>query len=306
VESFGPIGKPRTTYANTPAKRSYVVEVGTQTAGISEDLTQQILSLPDVRTIERHDTTYYIVGNYDGLPDALRRELTLKGQGLTGQVMIEQEGKLLDMAQDASPSTGPDNTAARAGADDIVVRVQLGAFRHIAQDRFKGINDVVSVKGDDGLTRYYVGSFTDVNAAARRKVDMVLKGFDGAFLVAFKDGKRVSMKEAGAQLSGPEDLQEIHSDSVNTDNLTFRVQVGTFAGNVPMDKLGKYGNMGKVKPVTGESAVRYLYGEYPTRAAAELARQELQNLGFQDAFVVGELNGRIIQAEDAEKLQKGK
>ncbi|MEO8732811.1 MAG: SPOR domain-containing protein, partial [Flavobacteriales bacterium] len=304
VESFGPIGKPKITYANMPAKRSYVVKVGAQTAGISEEMIQRILSLPDVRTIERGDTTYYIVGNYNGSPDALQRELMLKGQGFDGQVMVEQDGKLVDLPQDAS-TTAEQGNAAAAGPDNIVIRVQLGAFRHIAQVRFRGIDDVVSVKGGDGLTRYYVGSFTDVNAAARRKVDMVLKGFDGAFLVAFKDGKRVSMQDAGAQLTGPEDLQDIHSDSVNTDNLTFRVQVGTYAGNVPMDKMGKYGNMGKVKPVTSQSAVRYLYGEYPTRAAAELARQELQNLGFQDAFVVGELNGRIIQAEDAEKLQKG-
>lgn len=332
VESFGPIGKPKTTFANGHAKRTYVIQVGAQTAGISDDMIQRILSLPDVRTIERGDTTYYIAGNYDKLPDARDRESALKGQDFDGKVMIEEDGKLVDMTQEEARSsasrgkggataagttagstggtvtgtTAGTNATGAAGDDNIVVRVQLGAFRHIAQNRFKGINDLVAVKGADGLTRYYVGSFTDVNAAARRKVDMVLKGFDGAFLVAFKDGKRVSMKDAGAQLTGPEDLQEVGSGSVNTDSLTFRVQVGTFAGNVPMDKLGKYGNMGKVKPVTGESAVRYLYGEYPTRAAAELARQELQNLGFQDAFVVGELNGRIIQAEDAEKLQKGK
>lgn len=93
--------------------------------------------------------------------------------------------------------------------------------------------------------------------------------------------------------------------SINTDNLHFRVQVGTFAGNVPMETMSKYVDLGNVKPVASQSAVRYLYGEYSSRAAAELARKELQNLGFDDAFVVGEMNGRIIQAEDAERLQKG-
>jgi hypothetical protein len=307
VESFGPIGKPKTTRANAAVKRTYVIKVGSQTEGISEELIQRILSLPDVRTIERGDTTYYVVGNYDALPEALRRELTLKGQGFDGQVMIEQDGQLVDLPNDAasSPTAGATNTS--TDADQVVVRVQLGAFRRrLADNIFTGINDLVTVKDKDGLTRYYAGSFTDVNEAAHRKVDMVLKGFEGAFLVAFKNGKRVSIKEAGAQLTGPENLNSIPPGSINKDVLTFRVQVGTFVGNVPMDKLDKYENIGAVKSVAGQSAVRYFYGEYTTRAAAELARQELQNLGFQDAFVVGEMNGRIIQAEDADRLQHGK
>ena len=78
---------------------------------------------------------------------------------------------------------------------NTVVRVQLGAFRDkLGKDIFTGIPDLVVIKGDDGLTRYYTGSFTDVNPAATHKVEMLKKGFNGAFLVAFKDGKRVSLK----------------------------------------------------------------------------------------------------------------
>ncbi|MBK6408647.1 MAG: SPOR domain-containing protein [Flavobacteriales bacterium] len=124
--------------------------------------------------------------------------------------------------------------------------------------------------------------------------------------MAFKDGKRVSITEAGAQLTGPENLNDIPAGSINPEHLSFRVQVGTFAGNVPMETMSKYVDLGNVKPVAGESVVRYLYGEYASRAAAEEARNELQNLGFKDAFVVGEMNGRIIKAEDAQKLLEGK
>lgn len=311
VESFGPVGKPKVTRAATPAKRTYVVKVGSQVEGISEELIQRILSLPDVRTIERGDTTFYIVGSYDDLPEAIKRELQLKGQGFEGTVMMEQNGKLLDL-----PSGGitpreeevltklTPSTPEQPG--QVVVRVQLGAFRHrLSQNIFTGISDLVTLKGSDGLTRYYTGSFTDINEAAKHKVNMLLNGFEGAFLVAFKDGKRVSITEAGAQLTGPENLNDIPLGSINTDNLKFRVQLGTFAGNVPMETMSKYVDLGNVKPVASQSAVRYLYGEYPTRTAAEEARKELRNLGFEDAFVVGEMNGRIIQAEDAEKLLNG-
>jgi hypothetical protein len=310
VESFGPVGKPKVTRAATPEKRAYVLKVGSQSEGISDEMIQRILSLPDVRTMERGDTTFYIVGNYDALPDAIKRKLQLKGQGFESTVMMEQNGALMDLPAEAlSPSEKEviSELAPIAPTDsgEVVVRVQLGAFRHrLATNIFTGVPDLVTIKDKDGLTRYYTGSFTDVNEAAKHKVNMLLKGFEGAFLVAFKDGKRVSITEAGAQLTGPENLNNIPTGSINTDNLFFRVQVGTFVGNVPMETMGKYVDLGNVKPVAGQNAVRYLYGEYPSRAAAEEARKELQNLGFNDAFVVGEINGRIIQAEDAEKLLK--
>ena len=312
VESFGPIGKPKVTRAATPAKRTFVVKVGSQVEGISEELIQRILSLPDVRTIERGDTTFYIVGNYDELPDAIKRELQLKGQGFESIVMIEQNGKLMDLPQGGITQRESEvltnlAPAAPPKTGQVTVRVQLGAFRNrLSQNIFSGITDLVTIKDKDGLTRYYTGSFTDINEAAKHKVNMLLKGFEGAFLVAFKDGKRVSITEAGAQLTGPENLNDLPSGSINPAHLSFRVQVGTFAGNVPMETMSKYVDLGHVKPVAGESAVRYLYGEYPTRAAAEQGRKQLQELGFEDAFVVGEMNGRIIQAEDAEKLLEGK
>jgi hypothetical protein len=236
----------------------------------------------------------------------------MKGQGFDGAVMLEEDGKLLDLPAGAiTPREEEVLTKLAPAAPEkpgqVVVRVQLGAFRNkLSQNIFNNVPDLVTLKDKDGLTRYYTGSFTDINEAAKHKVNMLLDGFEGAFLVAFKDGKRVSIAEAGAQLSGPENLNNIPPGSINTERLTFRVQVGTFVGNVPMETMSKYVDLGNVKPVAGESAVRYLYGEYPSRAAAEQARKELQNLGFNDAFVVGELNGRIIQAEDAERLQKGR
>ncbi len=312
VESFGPVGKPKVTRPPMPAKSNYVVKVGAQVEGISEELIQRILSLPDVRTIVRGDTTFYIVGNYEGLPNAIKRQLQLKGQGFESVVMMEQDGKLLDLPSGGITAREEELLNALAPATQgqsgqVVVRVQLGAFRFpLSQNIFKDINDLVTLKDQDGLTRYYTGSFSDINEAAKHKVNMLLNGFEGAFLVAFKDGKRVSIAEAGAQLSGPEVLSNLPSGSVDAAQLTFKVQVGTFAGNVPMETMSKYVDLGNVKPVPGANAVRYLYGEYATRPAAELARKELQNLGFTDAFVVGELNGRIILAEDAERLQQGR
>jgi hypothetical protein len=116
--------------------------------------------------------------------------------------MAEENGRLIDVSEETDPlrvETGSvPNTPPPVG--EIIIRVQLGAFRYpLSRNIFVGISDLVTIKGDDGLTRYYTGSFTEVNPAAQHKVNMLLRGFNGAFLVAFRDGKRISMKDAGAK-----------------------------------------------------------------------------------------------------------
>ncbi|MBL8000728.1 MAG: hypothetical protein JNL05_02095 [Flavobacteriales bacterium] len=305
VESMG---QARNTAA-TKAKRVYTVQVGSNVEGISEAQIQALLSIPDVRTIERGDTTIFVVGSYDALPEALRRQLSLKGDGVEGRVVAEEGGRIIEVDGEVAAAQGAiqGQPAGAEAKGNTVVRVQLGAFREkLSRNIFEGVPDLVVLKGDDGLTRYYTGSFTDVNAAAGHKVNMLMKGFDGAFLVAFKDGKRVSLKQAGARLTGPENLKSMPEGGISKDAIRYRVQVGTFAGNVPSDVMGKYIELGNVTPVTSADAVRYYYGTFTTRAEAENARKMLVEKGLADAFVVGDMLGRIIPAEDADRVLQGK
>ncbi|MBK8497865.1 MAG: SPOR domain-containing protein [Flavobacteriales bacterium] len=301
VESVGGTRKPAPV-----AKRVYVVKVGTHTEGISEDLIQKILSIPDVRTIEKGDTTFYVVGSYDAIPEALRRELELKGLGIESTVMAEENGNLIDVsAETAAERARLGDMGAGNDNRDITIRVQLGAFREkLSKNIFSGITDLVTIKGDDGLTRYYTGSYTDVNKAASHKVNMLTKGFDGAFLVAFRSGKRVSMKEAGAKLTGPEDLRTLPVNTISRDRVRYRIQVGSFAGNVPVEEMEKLLGLGEVEPITDTEGVRYFHGTFADRASAEAAKAELATKGFPDAFIVGSVMGHIIPAEDADGLLK--
>lgn len=300
VESFG---KARET--KPPAKRVFVVKVGTHTEGISEEMIQKILSIPDVRTIERGDTTFYVVGSFDAIPEALRRELELKGMGIQSVVMAEEGGKLIDVSKETAAERAK-MAGMGAGDDsrDVIMRVQLGAFRNkLSKNIFAGIKDLVVIQGDDGLTRYYTGSFKQINPAAEHRVAMLLKGFEGAFLVAFREGKRISMKEAGARVTGTEDLRtRVTPGSVARDKVRYRVQVATFAGNVPMETMDKLLGLGEVEPVSGENTVRYYYGTFVERREAQDALEAIKLKGFTDAFVVGSVNGVITPAEDADSL----
>lgn len=288
------------------AKRVYVVKVGTHTEGISEEMIQKILSIPDVRTIEQGDTTFYVVGSYDAIPEALRRELELKGMGIESTVMAEQGGVLSDVSKETAADRAR-MAGMGAGNDsrDVIVRVQLGAFRNkLSRNIFSNIKDLVVILGDDGLTRYYTGSFTDVNEAARHRVAMLTEGFEGAFLVGFRQGLRVSMKEAGARLTGPEDLRTLPMSGITKDKVRYRVQVGAFAGNVPVEDMEKILGLGEVEPLTDDQGVRYFYGNFADRKSADEAREAITLKGFAGAFVVGAVNGHIVSAEDADGLLK--
>ncbi|MCB0771527.1 MAG: thrombospondin type 3 repeat-containing protein [Flavobacteriales bacterium] len=302
VESFGPM-KP----AFVPVKRVYVVKVGSQLEKINEDVIQKLLSLPDIRTVEHGDTTFFVVGSYDKIPEALRRELELRGMGVEGVVMAEENGRLIDVSNETDPlRASEENVPSSAGpTGEIIVRVQLGAFRYpLSKNIFSEIGDLVTIKGDDGLTRYYTGSFKEVNPAAAHKVQMLLKGFNGAFLVAFRDGKRISMQEAGAKLTGPEDLRNVPSGSIDKSKLRYRVQIGRFVGNVPMETMDQMIEMGDVESVPSTDAVRYFYGSFADRRSAEEAKKAIQIRGFDDAFVVGQLGGHVIPADEADELMR--
>ncbi|MBK9760797.1 MAG: hypothetical protein IPO90_12695 [Flavobacteriales bacterium] len=183
-----------------------------------------------------------------------------------------------------------------------LVRVRLGAFKKkLSKNIFSGISDLVTLKGDDGLTRYYTGVYTNINEAATHKVAMLSRGFGGAFLVAFRNGKRVSLKEAGAKLTRPESLKDKPVSGIDKADVRYKVQLGSFAGNVPSDVMGKFIEIGDVSNIIGRGYTilpRYFPNSLGSRRCAENGSGK----GITDAFIVGDLKGRIITGEDADQL----
>ncbi len=291
----------------TRPKRIYTVQVGSDVEGITEQQMQQLLSIPDVRTVEHGDTINFVVGGYEALPEAIRRQLALGKDGVAGRVVAQDGDRIVDITEEIAKATSElaGATAGGGHADEgkTLVRVQLGAFKmKLSQNIFSGIDDLVTIKGDDGLTRYYTGVYTDINQAAIHKVNMLSKGFNGAFLVAFKNGKRVSLKAAGAKLTSAESLKNGAVNGLDKSLVRYKVQLGAFAGNLPSDVMSRFIEIGDVTNVTGLEDTRYYHGSFTSRADANAALKMVQEKGVTDAFVVGELKGRIILAEDADSI----
>jgi hypothetical protein len=195
--------------------------------------------------------------------------------------------------------------------DVVVFRVQLGAFRNkISKNFFADINDLVIVTSEDGLTKYLTGSFTNFNDAAKHKINMLLKGYSGAFIVAYKNGKRVPLSSVGATVAPKEKNVDVEDNkeiiSIDKSKIKFKVQIGAFRNEPPpeiQEKINKLNNV--EKQFTESGLVRYTTGSFNNYEKANAYKMEIaEKFGFTDAFIVAFFKEELIPVQEAIELLK--
>ena len=99
-------------------------------------------------------------------------------------------------AQPAAPTRGP---AVGSGINDqqgVVFKVQIGAFKNKDLSKYLEASDNFSGEVDEnGLKRYSLGVFRDYWEADTFKKYLREMGVKDAWIVSFKDGQRVPIKE---------------------------------------------------------------------------------------------------------------
>ena len=91
-----------------------------------------------------------------------------------------------------------DNTDLDTKNQGIIFRVQIISSNSrlaTTSPKFKDIKNVWEYR-DSGLYKYTVGNAKDLKSASVLQSEFRRKGFVGAFVVAFKNGKRIPVKEA--------------------------------------------------------------------------------------------------------------
>jgi epidermal growth factor receptor substrate 15 len=79
----------------------------------------------------------------------------------------------------------------------IVFKVQIGAFRKpVPQEAFSDMSPVMGESVGNGLVRYTAGLFVGFDGAAAAKDQVRDRGYRDAFVVAYRDGKRIPLGEA--------------------------------------------------------------------------------------------------------------
>jgi hypothetical protein len=219
----------------------------------------------------------------------------------------------------------------------IYYKVQVGAFRNnIPQNLYDEFAPVAGESLSNGITRYTAGYFLSYGSASDAKAQIRNLGYNDAFIVAYRDGKRVPLYDAMGKTEGANfmDLIEteyVHGDSapkqpvveeepLNTSyynykkypdaarvnlvesikGLFFTVQVGVYSQPVPSSA------MFNISPLNSEfnerKQLRYSSGIYMNMEDALGKRDVARQMGIKDAFVTAYYNGRRISLTEADKL----
>ena len=172
------------------AMPSVLVELGF----ISTPAEEKYLNT-DAGTTNMANGIYHAFLNY-------KREHEIKMTGSSKTILPkETDNVIVETKKEEKPapqSSTTQNSKAKSG--DIVFKLQIlaSATPIKSNDKaFKGVQNIESYK-EGGMHKYTTGASTDYNKVLQTKRNLESK-FKGAFIVAFKDGKKISTSEAIAE-----------------------------------------------------------------------------------------------------------
>ncbi len=220
--------------------------------------------------------------------------------------------------------------------DGLVFRVQVGAFKQaLPNNAFKGLTPVNGQTTGNGYTRYTVGNFSKYENAGGVKNDLRNLGYNDAFVVAYFNGKKITLSEAADILKAEgKTIQPSASQSAGitantnipkaetilqttnvvseqvvvtkeleqTKDLLYTVQIGVYSKQVTKAQLGN------LKPIYTEQLpsglYRYTAGIYNNTEKITTDKNRVATTLIKDAFTTAYLNGKRIAFAEARQKQQ--
>ncbi len=215
----------------------------------------------------------------------------------------------------------------------LMYRVQIGAFSKPVNDNlFNEFTPVSAEKKDNGILVYLAGYF-DGNGKARDAQKSIRNiGYKDAFVVAYCDGKRITLSEAqrleetkactpiqvseiSLQATSPKDTTKIMVTELDyykgigaapalpvetKKGLFYTVQLGVFNRPVSKEVLKNMSPLITKRLPNGQ--IRYSAGVYVSIEEAFPKRQQAFEKGIVDAYITAYYDGERITLDEAEKL----
>ena len=97
------------------------------------------------------------------------------------------------------PVAVPAPTVNTATSKGVIFKVQIaasGTKLDLTPSNFKGLDEISMISEGGNLYKYMYGETSDYNVAKQKVSEARAKGFESAYLVAFKDGKKITVQEA--------------------------------------------------------------------------------------------------------------
>jgi hypothetical protein len=286
--------------------KGYRVEITNMSALTNSEISA-LLSVSGLKSEKTENGNQYYIGDFERMEDAMQSVLQLDKQNIKTKLVYYKYGEVSEVSLSKMEAAALGQIIDfEENTNEVTFRVQIGAFKYKLSDNiFKEVPNLLTVEGNDGLIRYVSGSFKTIQDAAEHKVNLLLKGYEGAFVTAYKGGKRITLKEAGATVEKKEDITgSAPTGNINGDFVKFTIQLGSYNGRVPAETLSEYMSLGNVRPMRSENGVtRYIYGSFTDLEDANSSMAILAEKGYADAVMMGEFNGQLISADEAKKIK---
>lgn len=292
-------------------KDNFRIRVPRASDGMSQDNINTLLAQSDVTSTIDNGEDVFLVGNFEALPDAVKRKVELNQNGISSTLVnnASADGSLTPVEVDLTWEAEIAEEMALEEYDNAVhFRVQVGAFRqNLSNEIFASIGDVVSVKGADGLTRYLTQSFETMSDAASRKTELLTMGFTDAFITAYRGGERIKLADAGMTVVNTKKdvLTDSESNLVDPSLVKFRVVLGDYDGDIPTDQLDLLLEIGNVRPQRQSNGrTHFLSPEFDSLDEAQKLFDRAKEMGLAAPRMIGEFNKKPIPFDDALKLKR--
>ncbi len=186
-----------------------------------------------------------------------------------------------------------------SGGVEYRVQIRASFGKKLSEDylknRFKIIDDIQE-NYIDGFYKYSVGSFDNKrDASAYKSVMRSQHGVDGAFVVTYKDGKRLSLY---SELAGGKPGSEVDAPLYTESGVVFKVQIKALLNrnSGSLNKIKNLYNLTKeIKEEHYGKWYRYTVGDFSSFQEAKNYKRELVNVGITDSFVVAYKSGVRIK-----------
>ncbi|MBI1288081.1 MAG: hypothetical protein GC178_10960 [Flavobacteriales bacterium] len=200
--------KPDLRIKTQPHKYSTLATLyGVQVAALLEpQMTRKFDGLKNVEVyVDMNGVYRYVIGNFNFRSQAEKMLEVVKNVGYADAFVVN----ITDEDRFPLEVVALDERSPKAQIrGDVDYRIQLAAFRESMPEesaRFYLMVDSISEVSLDDLTLLTVGRFKSYGNALERRDELRLMGFKDAFIVAFNEGKKVSIEDARQYLRRSDD-----------------------------------------------------------------------------------------------------
>ena len=143
-----------------------------------------------------------------------------------------------------------------------------------------------------------------INKSNGIKIDLAVDyGVQDAFIVAYKDGKRISLTQARKIKAEGSNGAAKNTSQIKKSNIKYKIQVGSYKNQLPTDVLSKLMQLESIGQTELEGGLtRYTAGEFSNFKEAEEYRKRVAEAGIGGAFIIAFDKDKLIPVSKAKEV----